>query len=103
MCAVSRYVTDILSIRSDPSIRISFTISYPKYPMPKTAYSIAKFHSVYAPFVLLRTLWMLDSNGYNNGSERVEEYLSGLLIGGSGEAGVWTRSGESIMVFVNSV
>ena len=25
MCAVSRYVTDILSIRSDPSIRISFT------------------------------------------------------------------------------
>ena len=46
---------------------------------------------------------MLDSNGYNNGSERVEEYLSGLLIGGSGEAGVWTRSGESIMVFVNSV
>lgn len=42
--------------------------------------------------------WMLDSNGYNNGSERVEEDLSGLLIGGSGEAGVWIRPGESIMV-----
>ena len=26
MCAASRYVTDILPIRSDPSIRISFTL-----------------------------------------------------------------------------
>jgi hypothetical protein len=31
--------------------------------------------------------WMLDSNGYNSGSERVEEDLSGLLVGASGVAG----------------
>ena len=39
---------------------------------------------------------MLDSNGCNSGSERVEEDLSGLLVGASGVAGVWIPSGESI-------
>jgi hypothetical protein len=43
--------------------------------------------------------WMLDSNGYNSGSERVEEDLSGLLVGASGVAGVWMPSGESIVLF----
>ena len=40
---------------------------------------------------------MLDSNGYNNGSERVEEDLSCLLMGDGGDAGVWILLGVSIV------
>jgi hypothetical protein len=42
-------------------------------------------------------VWMLDSNGYNNGSERVEEDLSCLLMGDGGDAGVWILLGVSIV------
>ena len=40
---------------------------------------------------------MLDSNGYNNGSERVEEDLSCLLMGDGGDTGVWILLGLSIV------
>jgi hypothetical protein len=40
---------------------------------------------------------MLDSNGYSNGSERVEEDLSCLLMGEAGDAGVSILLGVSIV------
>lgn len=47
---------------------------------------------------------MFESKGYSTGSERVDEDLSGLLVGNGGEAGVgvWSGVEETIVAVMEA-